>query len=649
MKTNHTVKAILTALLLGTGLYGARAASLLQDGDFNSLLESSAPDLNTPAGHWFWPADYLTTGEGQGSLGETSVEQICVFPAPAGGTGLCLRLFIAATASPGTTIALPNFLGRSVTKASGEILNVSFDIYVEPGRGGGAVHLGKGLNIASDRGPQLMWYSSGELITRNVSLENITLMSSYPRGVWQTVRLKVDLANDRFNFYWSEKGQPISVIHTNLLFRSGSIPSIDRFTIARLMELPETRDAYSYFDNIRVSVGDSATVVPGESFALPGGGLILGLTNAPDLASTYQWQLNGTDLPGATGPTLALSNLTLNDSGPYGVTISNAYEVVTTAPATVQVVDRVTITSDPRGTNAPAGSNVTLRVTALSPLPITYQWQFNGTNLVNGGSVSGATTANLSLSNVQLAHDGAYTVVATDAIRSVTSAPATLNVLIKPVIVQAPLSQSVVAGGSVTFSTEITGDPAPFLYQWRQGSSVLTNMMLSEKKAFFTLTNVQTNQAGLYRVVITNPASPTVSVNASWNLTVLPDADGDGLPDAWETAHALNPADASDALADADGDGQSNLAEYRSGTSPTNATSLLKLETMTQVNGGATVSFNAVSNQTYTVEWCAQPAGGIWFKLADVLARPNNRTEIMTDTNTGDSSRFYRVIAPRQP
>ena len=130
---------------------------------------------------------------------------------------------------------------------------------------------------------------------------------------------------------------------------------------------------------------------------------------------------------------------------------------------------------------------------------------------------------------------------------------------------------------------------------------------------------------------------------------MLPDADADGLPDAWETAHGLNPSDASDALLDRDGDGLGNLAEYRSGTNPTNPASLLRLEGVTQANGQAVVSFQAASNHTYTVEWCALPAGSTWFKLADVLARPNNRTETMTDTNAGDSNRFYRVITPRQP
>ncbi|MFL5262414.1 MAG: PKD domain-containing protein [Anaeromyxobacteraceae bacterium] len=49
------------------------------------------------------------------------------------------------------------------------------------------------------------------------------------------------------------------------------------------------------------------------------------------------------------------------------------------------------------------------------------------------------------------------------------------------------------------------------------------------------------------------------------------DADCDGMPDAWEIAHRLNPFFAGDALLDPDGDGLTNLQEFLLGTDPRKA------------------------------------------------------------------------------
>ena len=46
------------------------------------------------------------------------------------------------------------------------------------------------------------------------------------------------------------------------------------------------------------------------------------------------------------------------------------------------------------------------------------------------------------------------------------------------------------------------------------------------------------------------------------------DADGDGIPDAWEAANGLNPLSAADAALDPDGDGLDNLFEFQNGLDP---------------------------------------------------------------------------------
>lgn len=46
------------------------------------------------------------------------------------------------------------------------------------------------------------------------------------------------------------------------------------------------------------------------------------------------------------------------------------------------------------------------------------------------------------------------------------------------------------------------------------------------------------------------------------------DADQDGMPDAWETSHGLDPKNAADAAQDRDGDGYTNIEEYVNGLVP---------------------------------------------------------------------------------
>jgi hypothetical protein len=50
--------------------------------------------------------------------------------------------------------------------------------------------------------------------------------------------------------------------------------------------------------------------------------------------------------------------------------------------------------------------------------------------------------------------------------------------------------------------------------------------------------------------------------------TPYTDTDGDGLPDAWETKHGLDPKNASDATSDLNGDGYMNIEAFINGTDP---------------------------------------------------------------------------------
>jgi hypothetical protein len=333
-----------------------------------------------------------------------------------------------------------------------------------------------------------------------------------------------------------------------------------------------------------------------------------------------------------------LSNLTPEQSGPYSVIVSNEYEVVTATAAQVQVATNLMLLSQPQSTNAPTGSNVTLRITAVSPWPITYQWQFNGVDLAN------QTNAALTLSNVQFyPHTGDYRVQVSDTASNVWSDFATLLVLQRPVITNQPVAQTVLQGGTAVFS--VTGGPdhprLPLVYRWmRNGVTWASNVPPT-----LVITNCQTN--GSFRCQLINAAGNVSSTAV--NLTVLPDIDGDGVADAWEKQYGFDTNNLADATLDFDGDGMSNRDEYNAGTNPTNAASVLQLHLSPVAGGAATLNFLAISNRTYSVEWNPEANGGTWNRVQDVFALPADRIESVSDTNATGAMRFYRVVTPKRP
>ncbi len=82
--------------------------------------------------------------------------------------------------------------------------------------------------------------------------------------------------------------------------------------------------------------------------------------------------------------------------------------------------DPVVIATPPQSEPAVAGGNVTFSVGASGSTPVSYLWQFNGTN------IAGATNDILTITNVQAANFGVYTVVVSNLV-SVSSAFATLS------------------------------------------------------------------------------------------------------------------------------------------------------------------------------------------------------------------------------
>lgn len=408
----------------------------------------------------------------------------------------------------------------------------------------------------------------------------------------------------------------------------------------------------------------TVTTQPSSTIAVVGRTATFSVDVAGSAPFFYQWRFNGVNLYGANTRQLTLPNLQARQAGSYSVVIFNSAGSTESQAASLSVLFPPTISLQPvsrnvyikpdsKAANLPNGTNVTFTVVASSAnLPVTYQWRFNDVN------IPGATSPSLTITNVQLEHEGDYACAVTDSVDTILSAPARLVPWISPTIVTRPVDLVVAAGSEFTTSVEVTGNPYPMAYSWRRnlGSVVIaTNsgnykanyVTLNTTNALLFLTNNIKDSNFVMRIVVYNAANPAPGATLTFNIRVLEDTDRDGIPDVVEQGLGLDANSAADAGGDLDQDGMSNRAEVIAGTDPASNLSYLRIDENIAA-GAAAVQFAAVSNRTYTVQFSDSLSSGPWQRLADLAARSTNITHTLNDP-AWTTNRYYRVVTPRQP
>ncbi len=355
---------------------------------------------------------------------------------------------------------------------------------------------------------------------------------------------------------------------------------------------------------------------------------------------TFQWLFNGHVIPGANASILNLTNVQLDQAGDYQAAVVNPAGSVLSASAHLDVLLASVISRQPQAASAFPGGMASFSVQASSSSPISYQWRKNGV------PISGANHASYTISTVTAEDDALYDVLLTDAVGTIMSTAARLVVLINPAPVEFTRTNYVIAGGTLTLSVEAEGT-LPMTYRWRRGASPVYEETVNSLSGFYTLTNVPPSENGVrYTVILLNAANPTAGRLAGpMYVVVLDDTDGDGIDDAYETAHGLDMNNGADGLMDSDSDGVVNRDEYTAGTDPQDPDSYLKVENIA-VTGGVNLQFRAATGKTYTILYKDLISDSVWKRLADVAAGTSDRMMSVQDM-AGSAQRYYRLATPR--
>ena len=162
------------------------------------------------------------------------------------------------------------------------------------------------------------------------------------------------------------------------------------------------------------------SVEPTDQYQVTNGTVTFTSRGAGLYGVSYLWQFNGVNITGATNATLTVTNVQSTNASSYTVTVTDYSGMgsIVSSNVSVHLVSTPVITSQTLPTNQIVlyQSSVTLSVVATAPgvydgFPLSYQWQFNGTN------ISGATSASYTFT---AANSGTYSLIVSNVAGSVS-------------------------------------------------------------------------------------------------------------------------------------------------------------------------------------------------------------------------------------
>jgi hypothetical protein len=217
------------------------------------------------------------------------------------------------------------------------------------------------------------------------------------------------------SYQWRYNGSPI----TGATSASYSIPAISTANAGQYSVVVSATCGSVTSTNAQLTVNPLTTISsqPVNASICDSTLLSLSVTGSGTAPISYQWQLNGSPILGATSALYSDAIATVAESGLYTVVVSGGCSNATSAAATVVVSPNTWITAQPVSYTGCALNPTSLSVTGLGA-NVQYQWSV-GSNPAT--PITGATSATYNLSNPQTSNSGSYTVTMTGTCGTQTS------------------------------------------------------------------------------------------------------------------------------------------------------------------------------------------------------------------------------------
>src|SRR5579863_997762 len=232
---------------------------------------------------------------------------------------------------------------------------------------------------------------------------------------------------------------------------------------------------------------------------------------------SYQWNKNGAAISGATSSAYTTpAETTADNNAQFTVAVSNSAGSATSNAAVLTVTTPVVapaITTQPASQSVVAGNTASFNVAATGTAPMTYQWS------KNGAAISGATSSTYTTPAETTADNNAqFTVAVSNSAGSATSNAAVLTVttpVMAPAITTQPISQSVVAGKTASFSVVASGT-APITYQWSKNGAAISG---GTSTSYTTPAETTADNNAQFTVLVSNSAGTATSNAAVLTVT----------------------------------------------------------------------------------------------------------------------------------